>query len=118
MLLAVICASKPWATPSLPVSKHCCWYPQQELTCRFTGQLQRVGSDHPRPSELSSCKFHFKLFGALTVVPKMVARVRFYCSKFHATSFDPVPNPIPNPILKPIPKLKKRKNIFRFIDLK
>ena len=71
MLLAVICASKPWATPSLPVSKHCCWYPPQELTCRFSRQLQRVGSDHPRPSELSACKFHYKLFGALTVGPTL-----------------------------------------------
>ena len=42
MLLAVSCASKPWATPSLPVSKHCCWYPPQELTRRFTRQLHEL----------------------------------------------------------------------------
>ena len=47
MLLAVICASNPWTTPSLQVSTHCFWYPPQELTCRFTRQLQRGG----RPSQ-------------------------------------------------------------------
>ena len=77
MLLAFIYASIPWGTPSLPVSERCCWYLQQKLTCRLCRSSKELSLTIQKASELSLCEFHFKLFGALTVVPTLSTRLGY-----------------------------------------